>query len=131
MSGSGGLMEILSLLRCFLTAEVLVELWVIATPPVAVNGLGRAVEQTRSIIDQLLNRFPLLEESPHIFPNWLELVTVNKLISKRTHDVRIVATMLAHETTYLLTFNPSDFAVTSDITIVQPEDLAISKADEP
>ncbi len=64
--------------ECFLTAQVLVELWVVATRPVEVNGLGWAVEQAKSIIDQLLNRFPLLEESPQIFPNWLELVTVNE-----------------------------------------------------
>ncbi len=51
-------------------------------------------------------------------------------MGKRTHDARIVATMLAHEITHLLTFNPSDFAVTSSITIVQPQDLAIPKADE-
>jgi predicted nucleic-acid-binding protein len=48
--------------ECFLTAQVLVELWVVATRPVEVNGLGWAVEETRSTIDQLLNRFPLLEE---------------------------------------------------------------------
>jgi predicted nucleic acid-binding protein len=117
--------------ECFLTAQVLVELWVVATRPVEVNGLGWAVEQARSIIDQLLNRFPLLEESPQIFPNWLELVTVNGVMGKRTHDARIVATMLAHEITHLLTFNPSDFAVTSSITIVRPQDLAIPKAEEP
>jgi predicted nucleic acid-binding protein len=116
--------------ECFLTAQVLVELWVVATRPVEVNGLGWAVEQARSIIDQLLNRFPLLEESPQIFPKWLELVTVNGVMGKRTHDVRIVAIMLAHKITHLLTFNPSDFAVTSGITIVQPQDLAIPKADE-
>ncbi|WP_414584467.1 type II toxin-antitoxin system VapC family toxin [Scytonema sp. PCC 10023] len=116
--------------ECFLTAQVLVELWVVATRPVEVNGLGWAVKHVRSTIDQLLNRFPLLEESSQIFPNWLELVTVNGVMGKRTHDVRIVATMLAHEITHLLTFNPSDFAVTSAITIVRPQDLAIPKADE-
>lgn len=116
--------------ECFLTAQVIVELWVVATRLVEVNGLGWTVEQARSIIDQLLNRFPLLEESQQIFSNWLELVTVNGVIGKRTHDIRIVATMLACEITHLLTFNPSDFAVTSSITIVRPQDLVIAKADE-
>jgi predicted nucleic acid-binding protein len=46
--------------ECFLTPQVLVELWVVATRPVEVNGLGWAVNQVRSTIDQLLNRFPLL-----------------------------------------------------------------------
>ena len=110
--------------ECFLTAQVLIELWVVATPPVVLNGLGWTVEQTRNIIDQLLNRFPLLEESSEVFPNWLDLVTTSKVMGKRTHDVRIVAVMLVHGITHLLTFNPSDFAVTSSITIVRPQELS-------
>lgn len=110
--------------ECFLTAQVLIELWVVATRSVVVNGLGWTVEQTRNIIDQLLNRFPLLEESSEVFPNWLDLVTTSKVMGKRTHDVRIVAVMLVHGITHLLTFNPSDFAVTSSITIVRFQELS-------
>ena len=66
--------------ECFLATQTIIELWVVATRPVAVNGLGWTVEQTRSIIDDLLNRFPMLEESSQIFPNWLDLVTTNKVI---------------------------------------------------
>jgi predicted nucleic acid-binding protein len=117
--------------ECFLTAQVLVELWVVATRPVEVNGLGWAVEETRSTIDQLLNRFPLLEESSQIFPNWLELVTLNRVMGKRTHDVRIVAVMLVQGVTHLLTFNSSDFIASSGITIVRPQDLVIPEIGEP
>jgi predicted nucleic acid-binding protein len=39
--------------ECYLTAQVLIELWVVATRPTNVNGLGWSVEQTRNIIDQL------------------------------------------------------------------------------
>lgn len=116
--------------ECFLTAQVLVELWVVATRPVEVNGLGWAVEETRSTIDQLLNRFPLLEDSSQIFPNWLELVTVNRVTGKRTHDVRIVAVMLAHGVKHLLTLNPSDFIASAGITIVHPQELVIPQTDE-
>lgn len=112
--------------ECLLTAQVLVELWVVATRPVEVNGVGWTVEQTRSTIDQLLNRFPMIEESSEIFPNWLDLVTTSKVMGKRTHDARIVAVMLTHGITNLLTLNPSDFAVTSNITIVRPQELIIS-----
>lgn len=109
--------------ECFLTAQILVEFWVVATRPVEVNGLGWTVEQTRSTIDQLLDRFPLLEESSQIFPNWLNLVTTSRVMGKRTHDARIVAAMLANGITHLLTFNPSDFANTSSITIIRPQEL--------
>ncbi|MFB2979323.1 type II toxin-antitoxin system VapC family toxin [Microseira sp. BLCC-F43] len=116
--------------ECFLTAQVLIEFWVVATRPIEVNVLGWTVEQTRSIIDQLLNRFPLLEESSQIFPNWLDLVTTSKVMGKRTDDDRIIAVMLAQEITHLLTFNPRDFAIAPTITIVRPPELARLEADE-
>lgn len=112
--------------ECLLTAQVFVEFWVVATRPIEVNGLGWTIEQTRSTIDQLLDRFPLLEETSQIFPNWLNLVTNGKVMGKRTHDARIIAAMRAHEVTHLLTFNPSDFKITSGITIVHPTEIGES-----
>jgi len=116
--------------ECLLVTQVIIEFWVVATRPTQVNGLGWTVEQTRSTIDQLLDRFSFLEESPQIFPNWLNLVTTNKVMGKRTHDARIIAAMIANGITHLLTFNPSDFAGISSITIVHPQDLPPFDADE-
>lgn len=109
--------------ECFLTAQILVEFWAVATRPVEVNGLGWSVETTRKTIDQVLRRFPLLKDSEDIFPNWLNLVTINKVMGKRTHDVRIVAVMLAYQVTHILTFNPSDFLLTTSIVVVRPQEL--------
>lgn len=66
--------------ECFITAQVLIEFWVVATRPVEVNGLGWTTEKTRKIIDDTIARFPMLEEYPQIFPNWLDLVTTDKVI---------------------------------------------------
>lgn len=117
--------------ECFLATQVIIEFWVVATRPTQVNGLGWSVEQTRSMIDQLLARFPVLAESRQIFTNWLNLVTTNRVMGKRTHDVRLVAAMLANEMTHLLTFNPSDFAGISSITITHPQDLNPFDTNEP
>ena len=65
--------------ECYLTAQVLIELWVVATRPTNVNGLGWSIEQTRNVIDQLLDRFPIADETLQIFPNWLALVTENQI----------------------------------------------------
>lgn len=115
--------------ECFLATQVIIEFWVVATRPTQVNGLGWSVQQTRSMIDQLLARFPVLAESRQIFTNWLNLVTTNRVMGKRTHDVRLVAAMLANEITHLLTFNPSDFAGIS--TITHPQDLNPFDTNEP
>jgi predicted nucleic acid-binding protein len=116
--------------ECLLVTQVIIEFWVVATRPTQVNGLGWTVEQTRSTIDRLLDRFPLLKESPQIFPNWLNLVTTNRVMGKRTHDARIIAAMLANRITHILTFNPSDFTGISSITIIHPQDLTPFDADK-
>ena len=49
--------------ECYLTAQVIIELWVVDTRPKKVNGLGWSVSKTREIIEQLFIRFLLVEES--------------------------------------------------------------------
>lgn len=109
--------------ECLLTAQIIIEFWVVATRPVEVNGLGWTAEQTRSRIDELMLRFPMLSDSSQIFTNWLDLVTSRKVMGKRTHDARIVAVMLTNGVTHILTLNPTDFALSSNITIVRPQDI--------
>ena len=115
---------------CLLPPQVLIGFWAVATRPSENNGLGWTVEQTRTVVDELVDRFPLLEDSPQIFPHWLDLVTTNKVKGKRTHDARIVATMFIHKITHLLTFNPNDFTSISKVTVVRPQDLAPPDTDD-
>lgn len=112
--------------ECYLTAQVLIELWVVASRPVEVNGLGWSTEQTHSVIEQLLERFPLVEETLHIFPTWLSLVTDNRVKGKRTHDARIIAVMLTDKISHILTLNPNDFKGFSEITTVRPQEIVDS-----
>lgn len=108
---------------CCLTAQVLIEFWVVATRPVDVNGLGWSVEQAHSVITQLIARFPVTEEIPQIFPIWLTLSAESQIKGKRAHDARIVAVMLASGISHVLTFNPTDFATIPGITVVHPHDI--------
>lgn len=126
--------SVISLLRqadeCYLTAQVLIELWVVATRPVEANGLGWSVEQTCTMIEQLLDRFPVVEETPQIFSNWLKLVTENQIQGKRAHDARIVAVMLASDISHILTLNPTDFAGIQAIKVVHPQEI-LDPSDRP
>lgn len=108
---------------CVITSQVLVEFWVVATRPISVNGFGWTPEQTRIQIGQLLSQFDLLPETDEIFTTWLDLVTTYRILGKRTHDLRLMAVMLTHQITHLLTLNPRDFPNNSGITIVEPYDL--------
>lgn len=114
---------------CLLIPQVLIEFWAVATRPVEVNGFGWTIEQTRNVLNQLIDRFPLLEDSPQIFLNWLDLVTTRNVKGKRTHDARIVAIMLTHEITHLLTFNVDDFTSMTKVIVVRPQDLAPPDSD--
>jgi len=109
--------------ECYLIPQVLIELWVVATRPTDVNGLGWSTEYTRDIIDQLLNHFPLAGDLPQIFPTWLRVVTDKQVSGKRTHDARIVAAMLVSDLDHVLTLNPRDFSTLAEITIVHPRDV--------
>jgi len=109
--------------ECFLTPQVLIEFWCVATRPMAANGLGWDPAKVRLEIDRLLYQFPLLEETPAIFDRWLAIVTSHGARGKRVHDVRLIAVMQTHHVTHLLTFNTGDFPPTPDVTLVHPEQV--------
>ncbi|HZF38791.1 MAG TPA: PIN domain-containing protein [Blastocatellia bacterium] len=109
--------------RLCLTAQNLIEFWAVATRPAPANGFGWDTQKTRVEIDQLLNKFPLLDDMPAILTNWINLVTTHGVKGKKVHDARLVAVMQAHGVTHLLTFNTDDFKGYSGITLVHPSDV--------
>lgn len=109
--------------QCFITSQVVIEFWVVATRPIAVNGLGWTVEETEQAVKMLINQFKLLEETPNIFLLWLNLVITHNISGKHTHDLRIQAVMLAHNISHILTLNPKDFIKIEGIHIIHPTSL--------
>jgi predicted nucleic acid-binding protein len=107
----------------YLTAQNLIEFWAVATRPLAANGLGWDTARTLAEVNELRSRFPLLEDTPDIFPHWLDLVSAGAVSGKQVHDARLVAVMQAHSIAHLLTFNVEDFRRYAMITSVQPEDV--------
>jgi hypothetical protein len=80
----------------------------VATRPAALNGLGlpTAAEAQAAGFEAT---FPLLEETPLIFPAWKALVGALGVVGKQVHDARLVAACHAHGVTHLLTFNVGHF----------------------
>lgn len=108
---------------CYLTPQVLIEFWAVATRPVSANGLGWDVAKTLAEIDQLLDQFPLFKDTPDVFHHWLALVTSHTVVGKRVHDIRILAVMQTHGVSHLRTFNVDDFPKPPGITIVHPSEV--------
>lgn len=71
------------------TAQNLIEFRNFATRPVAVNGLG--LTAASSIAATLEVSFPLLEETPAVYPAWRVSVEALSVIGKQVHDARLVA----------------------------------------
>ncbi|WP_039727442.1 PIN domain-containing protein [Leptolyngbya iicbica] len=108
---------------CVLISQILIELWVVATRPVEVNGLGWSVPETTDEIARPLDEFPLLDERAEIFVIWQQLVSTQNIVGKRAHDARIAAAMLTHGITHLLTFNTQDFIQVPGITVAAPQSV--------
>ena len=91
------------------TPQVMVEFRNVATRPVAVNGLGLSTGDTEALAATFEARFPLLTETPDIYPAWKALVGGLAVIGKQVHDARLVAVCHVHAVTHLVTFNIAHF----------------------
>jgi predicted nucleic acid-binding protein len=98
----------------------LYEFWAVATRPVANNGLGLTVPECQAEVARLKALFPLLPDAPALCAVWESLVVAHNCKGKVAHDARIVAAMMTHGLSDLLTFNTADFARFSGITAIDP-----------
>ena len=60
-------------------------------------------------IDGFVRRFAIIEDGQAVWDELIKLTRSFAFGGKQVHDVNIVATMLAHGETRLLTFNAGDF----------------------
>jgi predicted nucleic acid-binding protein len=74
------------------------------------NGLGLSPVDAEAKASAFESTFPLLAETPDIYPAWKALVGALGVIGKQVHDARLVAVCHVHGVTHLLTFNTSHFA---------------------
>lgn len=104
-----------------ITPQNLIEFWNVYTRPMERNGLGRSPQEAAVEVNQLKAFFPLLPDTAAIYPLWERLVTTHAVRGINVHDARLVAAMLAHGLTHVLTFNTKDFERFSEIKTVHPE----------
>ncbi len=104
---------VLELHRCGellnVTPQVLVEFRNVATRSRAQNGAGLSIVDAEAHAAAFEATFPLLAETPDIYPTWKALVGAVGIIGKQVHDARLIAVCHVHAVTHLLTFNVSDF----------------------
>ena len=101
-----------------------IEFWAVATRPLADNGLGLTVAQTAREVSKLKLLLKLHPDTPAIFSEWENLVIQHQVIGKTTHDARLVAAMIVHNLTHILTFNIDHFKRFSNIAAIEPQSVA-------
>jgi predicted nucleic acid-binding protein len=92
-----------------ITPQSLVEFRNFATRPVTANGLGLVASAAEGLAATFEASFPLLQETPDIYPAWKALVQALGVVGKQVHDARLLAICHVHSVTHLLTFNVSHF----------------------
>jgi predicted nucleic acid-binding protein len=106
-----------------ITPQNLIEFWAVATRPIDKNGLGLSINQIVEETEKIKNIFLVYRDTHQIFTEWESLVIKYQVMGKQVHDTRLVAAMLTHNITHLLTFNVDDFKRFADIVVVDPRSV--------
>jgi len=104
--------------------QIIYEYWVVATRPLAENGLGLSTSEVDVEVSQIIDQFHLLRDERAVFDHWRRLVVDHAVQGKNAHDTRLVAAMQRHGVTHILTFNDSHFSRFSEIVVVHPDNAA-------
>jgi predicted nucleic acid-binding protein len=106
------------------TAQNIAEFWNVCTRPSNVRGgLGLNLEATERRVRLLERHFRVLPDVPAIYSQWKTLVQTHQVSGVQVHDARLVAAMMVHNVSHLLTLNVKDFTRYQGIIVVAPEDI--------
>lgn len=105
--------------------QVMFEFWVVATRPIANNGLGLEPDNVKRKLEEADRFFELLPDTAAIYGEWLRLVQTYSVVGVGAHDARIVAAMKVHSVTHLVTFNADDFKRfnRTEVTVLTPAEV--------
>lgn len=118
------LSSLLSLDHVLLVApQSLYEFWSVATRPLGVNGMGLLPSEAATRIERIRQLFPVLPDPEDMLDTWLSICIEKRVRGKQTHDARLVAWMMGHGVTQLLTLNPGDLWRFSEIKCLSPADV--------
>jgi predicted nucleic acid-binding protein len=93
------------------TSQNLSEFWNVCTRPYNRNGFG------------LESHLTLLPDSGQVHDEWRRLIVLNCVSGVQVHDARLVAAMIVHGISHLVTFNAEDFRRYSGIVPVHPSQI--------
>lgn len=108
--------------RLVLLPQVIFECWVVATRPVAANGLGWTPAIAHTALVRLRDTFETIGDPPSLTEKWLTFVVEREVSGKRAHDARIAVAAALHGIHNVITFNGDDFGGFGPVSAVHPRD---------
>jgi predicted nucleic acid-binding protein len=103
------------------TLQNVSEFWNVCTRPQAARGgLGLNPEEAERRLRILERSFTVLPEPPNLYSTWRQLVVSHSILGVQVHDAKLVAAMMLHGITDILTFNGKDFARYPGINAISP-----------
>ena len=101
------------------------EFWNASTRPIDRNGFGLTPLEADQHLRRIEQLFPLLPDSPAVYSEWRQLIVNYGVSGVQVYDARLVAAMILHGVTHILTFNTADFAryISAGIVAVDPSTI--------
>ena len=110
-----------------ITSQNLIEFRNVATRSAPMNGLGLSTAEAETLTSGFLTAFPLLADTPDVFPAWKAIVESLGVIGKQVHDARFVAVCHVYGVSHMLTFNCGHFARLATygpgLSVVDPQNV--------
>lgn len=91
------------------TPQNFAEFWTVSTRETDKNGYGLTTSEANQLLKAAEQVFPLLPDSYAIYHEWQRLVVDYSVSGAQAFDARLVAVMLFHNVSHILTFNTRHF----------------------
>ena len=91
------------------SGQILREYLAVATRPAGSNGLGLKSAEAAGNVRAIQDRTALLAEDARVTKRLLRLLDDTQFAGRQVHDANIVATMLVHGVSAVVTVNTGDF----------------------
>lgn len=108
----------------YFTLQNIAEFWNVATRPIENNGLGLSVPHTLGEVEKIEDLLTLLPDTPAVYAEWKRIIVEHRVLGVKVHDARLIATMMTHGVSRLLTFDVDDFRRYTGIEVMHPRTVA-------
>jgi len=107
---------------CF-SLQNIAEFWNVCTRPLNRNGFGLTIKEANQRVGYIERSMTVLPDTERVYAIWRKLILEREVRGVQVHDARLVALMLAHGVSQVLTLNHADFLRYPDIEPIHPSQV--------